>query len=135
MNDHEPDIGEIITGMSDELTHPDRPFTGQPHTDQGERGKTMVVGLTMRDICDCFIHGICLASYGISPPGVYERATAGDGTLNYNDVYGWDLDQLDPLAVMQNMTCEIERRMGIYPNVPKAQFGGDIEETRRKDSP
>ena len=30
----------------------DRPYNGQPHTDCGERGKTLVEGLTMRDISD-----------------------------------------------------------------------------------
>ena len=33
----------------------DRPYDGQPHTDAGERGRTMVEGLTMRDVVDCFV--------------------------------------------------------------------------------
>lgn len=34
-----------------------RKYTGQPHTDYGKRGKTLVEGLTMRDICDCYVRG------------------------------------------------------------------------------
>ncbi len=43
---------------------------------------------------------------------------AESGTATYNDIYECE-DDIDPLAVMQNMSCEMERRMGIYPNVPK----------------
>ena len=34
-----------------------RPYDGQPHTDQGLRGKTFVSGLTMRDVADCMVRG------------------------------------------------------------------------------
>jgi len=33
----------------------DRAYNGQLHTDCGERGKTLVEGLTMRDVSDCFV--------------------------------------------------------------------------------
>ncbi|GMV06744.1 MAG: hypothetical protein AMXMBFR53_30190 [Gemmatimonadota bacterium] len=34
-----------------------------------------------------------------------------------------------PVAMMQTTLCEIEKRMGIYPNVPRllADHGGDHE--------
>ncbi len=83
----------------------DRPYNGQPHTDEGIRGSTLVEGLTMRDIKDCFVIGAF-------------RAT-GKGLDEYPaTLYGIDLD---PMAVCQNMLCAIEERMGIYPNVPKVE--------------
>jgi len=87
---------------------PTRPFDGQPHTDQGKRGKTFIVGLRMRDVCDCFVKGWLDATMR----GHLIEANACD----YRDVYSGE--DPDPLAVMQNMMCHIEKMMGIYPNVP-----------------
>ena len=102
-------LADIIYTMDDHLTDPNRAFIGQPHTDQGERGKTLVTGLRFRDICDCFVLG-WLHAAGRS-------SLAENGTATYNDVYECGED-VDPLAVMKNMTCEMERRMGIFPNIP-----------------
>lgn len=121
-NDREPtDVGDLIYQMTDHGLDPKRPYDGQPHTDAGERGKTLVAGLTMRDVCDCFVIGWLMASG--------RSSLAESGTASYNDVYepgirldgsGLPDDDIDPLAVMQNMTCEMERRMGIFPNLPVA---------------
>ena len=103
-------IGDAIYAMSDNTTDPNRPFNGQPQTDQGERGKQPTDGLRFRDVADCFLLGWLYAS---------ERGSlAESGTATYNDIYEGNYD-VDPLAVMQNMLCEMERRLGIYPNVPK----------------
>ena len=83
----------------------DRPYNGQPQTVEGIRGATEVRGLTMRDIKDCFVIG-AFESSGLSA----DQYPA--------DIYGLDWNDLDPIAVIQNMTCNIEKRMGIYPNVP-----------------
>ena len=83
-----------------------RDYDGQPHTDEGERGKQEVKGLTMRDIRDCFIRG-CYASSGLQPKD-YPKS-----------VYDLPWDEIDPIAVCQNMMCWIEKYMGIYPNVPE----------------
>lgn len=83
----------------------DRPYDGQPHTDQGERGRRLVEGLTMRDIADCFIRA-CYESSGLPIeewPG---------------SAYDLPWDGMDIIAVSQNLTCNIEKYMGIYPNVP-----------------
>ena len=83
----------------------DRPYDGQPHTDTGERGKQQIEGLTMRDIRDCFVLA-CFESSGLTPeqwPGT---------------VYGLPWNNMDPIAISQNLTCNIEKRMGIYPNIP-----------------
>lgn len=111
-------LADAIYGLSDDTTDLDRPFTGQPHTDQGERGKTLVVGLRFRDVADCFVIG-WLEAAG-------RGSLADSGTATYNDVYECGED-IDPLAVMQNMTCEMERRMGIYPNVPRLSCDGERE--------
>jgi hypothetical protein len=82
-----------------------REYTGQDHTDYGERGKTFVSGLTMRDICDCYVRGGLLSAYGIVPEK-YEEAKKGEvAGLSINDLYGFDLNQIDPGAICQNMTC------------------------------
>ncbi|MEK0326223.1 MAG: hypothetical protein QQN63_11025, partial [Nitrosopumilus sp.] len=41
-----------------------------------------------------------------------------DGTLNYNDLFTFDMEDMDPLAYIQNLCCQVEKTMGIYPNVP-----------------
>jgi hypothetical protein len=82
----------------------DRPYDGQPHTDDGERGRTLVEGLTMRDVADCFVRA-CFESSGLP-------IEEWPGSVH-------DLPDLDLMAVSQNLTCNIEKYMGIYPNVPR----------------
>ena len=96
-----------------------RPYSGQPHTTEGKRGKTKIKGLTFRDLRDCFVKGALLASGG-QKNGIYYRKIENDSWLT-NDIYELDWNELDPLAVWQNMACEIEKMMGIYPNIPKMQ--------------
>lgn len=86
-----------------------RPYDGQDHTDQGERGKTIVQGLTMRDIADCIVKGFLACG------GVHRENPI------YDDVYGFNLDDIDPIAVVKNATCNIEKLMGIYPNIESLQ--------------
>lgn len=86
-------------------TNPERPYDGQDHTDAGERGKTIVQDLTMRDIADCIFLGFFLAS--------------GLPAHQWPDkLHDLDIGDIDPGAVIQNAVCEIERRMGIFPNIP-----------------
>ena len=83
----------------------DRPYDGQSQTDSGIRGKTVVVGLTMRDIADCIVKGFltCGGNYRENPI--------------YDDVYEIELDDIDPIAVVQTAMCNVEKMMGIYPNI------------------
>jgi len=63
------------------------------------------------------------AGGGISPEGdkIYEESEKGEkALLCENDVYALPWDNMDPLAVAANMTCEVEKLMGIYPNVPES---------------
>ena len=86
--------------------HRDRIYNGQPHTTSGERGKTLVDGLTMRDIRDCIVMGFLDAG------GIEKEHPVWD------DVYSLECD-FDPLAVASNAICHIEKMMGIFPNIPK----------------
>jgi len=123
---------------SDTRNDRERPYDGQPHTDNGERGKTEVRGLTMRDISDCIIMAMIESS---PPPQEYwdrwcelynnpetlkaeqekfPHAKVKLGTWRPQDVYKLDWTTIDPLAIIQNATCHIEKMMGIFPNLPKA---------------
>lgn len=83
---------------------PSRPYDGQPHTDHGTRGRQEVHGITMRDVRDAFIRA-CYESSGLP-------IEEWPGSVH-------DLTDLDLVAVGQNLSCNIEKAMGIYPNVPR----------------
>jgi hypothetical protein len=100
---------------SDYRNDRERPYNGQPHTDYGLRGQTEVKGVTFRDVRDCFIKGLLLCC-GVDQPELYEKAD--NGTWREQDVYKIDLTHVDIIAAAQNMSCEIEKMMGIYPNIP-----------------
>ena len=112
-------------GWHDHNMRRDRPYNGQEHTATGTRGATEIKGITFRDVHDCFIRAVLLSTGAEVIDGVdmrprYEEAKKGEGAaLCEQDVYGVNLDKLDPLAICRNLSCEIERAMGIYPNVPK----------------
>lgn len=103
----------------------DRPYNGQPWTDSGERGKQMVAGLTMRDVRDCFVRAYILshAPTDANLPYIREAEKGADACLNQSDMFAMQGD-VDPVAVGQNLTCEIERAMGIFPNIDKLHLGG-----------
>lgn len=103
-------------GMNDTSMKRDRPYNGQAHTDTGQRGATKIKGITFRDLRDCYIRAFALSA-GVQFPGLHDQACRGeDAQLSENDVYGIG-DDVDPIAVLQHMSCEIEKLMGIYPNI------------------
>lgn len=93
---------------SDTRNDRDRQYDGQTWTVDGIRGKTEVKGVTMRDIKDCYIKAVLL-SMGV---GLKED-------WRPQDLYKVDYNNIDPLAIISNLTVEIEKMMGIYPNIPK----------------
>lgn len=114
-------------GYNDHNMERSRPYTGQPHTDTGERGRTEVKGITFRDLRDCMVRAFFLAA-GHIDYARYQEATKGEmAALCDNDLFELDLNQLDPVAVIQNFTCEVERIMGIFPNVPELKYVGPPE--------
>lgn len=132
-------------GSSDYRNDRERPYNGQSWTDDGERGRQEVKGLTMRDIRDCLIKAMLQSatskkylevdtflkcwdsSTGKSEPTQFllDHQNEPDfisckvelGTWRTQDVYKIDFNGVDPLAVCQNLTNEIEKMMGIFPNV------------------
>jgi len=84
----------------------DRPYDGQPHTDTGERGRTLVEGLTYRDVRDCFIRA-CYESSGL-------EISEWPGS-----VHNLPWHEMDIIAVAQNLSVQMEKYQGIYPNVPR----------------
>ena len=106
----------MTTGSSSDYRNDrDRPYNGQDHTDEGIRGKATVFGLTFRDIQDCFVKGL-LYSCGGNQSELYKKVK--ENSWRTMDVYKIDLSKIDPLAAWQNMACEMEKMMGIYPNCP-----------------
>lgn len=135
-------------GSSDYSNDRNRPYNGQSHTDDGKRGQTEVKGLTMRDIRDCLVKAMLMSaatesylatdewlkcwdfSSGVAVPTQYllDRQNKPEyisvkaelGTWRTQDIYKIDFSNVDPLAICQNLTCEIERMMGIFPNIDKS---------------
>jgi hypothetical protein len=113
-------------GFNDHNMRRDRPYSGQPHTDTGERGATEIKGITFRDLHDCFIRAFIrsheyYAEGSIEPiqpnAALSDEAAKGEhAALCSNDVYRLH-GSIDPMAVCQNLSCEIEKIMGIFPNV------------------
>ena len=119
-------------GSSDYMNDKERPYNGQSWTDDGERGKAEVKGLTMRDIRDCLIKAMLMSastnkylneewskcwdfSSGEAKPTQYllDRQNEPDfvstkvelGTWRTQDVYKIDFNNVDPMAIAQNMSC------------------------------
>lgn len=95
---------------------PNRPYDGYGYTFGSSRGKTTLEKLTIRDIRDCFIRGVLLAA---GDNNLYKLASYGKySILNSNDIYEIPIGELDPMAIFQNMACEIEKLL----NGPEAGF-------------
>ena len=108
----ENDLGHNDMNMSR-----DRPYCGQSHTSEGIRGATEIKDITFRDLRDCFIRAIYLSASHLDKE-LYDEANKGEGAaLCENDLYKLDLNKLDPMAICQNLNCEVERLMSIFPNV------------------
>ena len=117
-------------GWNDHNMQPDRPYNGQPHTSTGQRGSQKLFNVTMRDVRDCFIRAYILSHSHYKDGTIEElqpnaalRDEANKGinaAICENDVYTL-VGSIDPIAVAQNLGCELEKLMGIYPNVPKLE--------------
>ncbi len=85
---------------------PSRPYDGQMHTTYGTRGAQEVHGITMRDVQDAFVRA-CYESSGL----LIEQWPGS--------IYDLPWQEMDILAVGQNLGVNLEKAMGIYPNVPR----------------
>lgn len=134
---------------SDYRNDRERPYNGQSHTDQGERGKQLVSGLTMRDLKDCLIKAMLESApsdkyldpdvflkcwdFTTDPPtptqfllsmqndSDFVSTKVETGNWRPQDVYKINLGNIDPLAIANNFTCQVEKMMGIFPNIPKSE--------------
>lgn len=126
---------EILEFFGSNNCDANRPYLEQ----QPKRASIKINGLTRRDIKDCMVLGILECKDAQKYPElpriyVSEKGTlfkdfdslseSGEGfaesyinpeSVTYNDLYGWDLNTIDPIAATQNMACHLERRMGIFP--------------------
>lgn len=121
-----------LYGRHDDRMWRTRPYDGQFHTDAGPRGKVEVHGLTMRDIRDCFVRAVCLSASHVVPH-LYDEADKGENAiLSDTDLHDIDMTKVSIVAVQQNLTCEIEKMMGIFPNLPGhvgyTGYAGDSDE-------
>lgn len=131
---------------SDYRNDRERPYNGPPHTDHGKRGEQLVEGLTMRDLVDCLIKAMLVSGpserymdidtyaecwdFSTDPPTAtqflldhqdepdFVSTKVETDNWRYQDIYKLNWDNIDPMAVTQNFACEIEKMMGIFPNVP-----------------
>lgn len=130
MSDSEKQM-EMFESIIGSLAGPERmersrPFTGQPHTTLGQRGSMEITGLTARDLMDCYIRAVIFSHLTTDENGkdiqpnreLYEEAKKGQyALLNSNCLYRLVGDP-DPGAICQNMLCEVEKMMGVFPHLP-----------------
>ncbi len=124
----ENNINKVLNDAFDDLGHNDdcmdrnRPYSGQPQTSTGKRGATEIKGIAFRDLRDAYIRAVFQCAHD-QMPHLYEEAQKGEQALiSENDLYKLDWNALDPMAIQQNLSCEIERLMGIYPNVDPLMY-------------
>jgi hypothetical protein len=142
INKEQPTIDEIVSGFTSNNCDTNRPYLCQ----QPKRSEMLIAGLTRRDIEDCMVLGILEAKGGFPQIHVSEKgnkfktfeelAACDEGykdsyvdpeRITYNDLYGWDLDKIDPVAAVQNMACHLERRLGIYPALLDGELTAECE--------
>lgn len=107
MESLEEDMERISPSSLAAHLDPTRPYDGQSHTTDGKRGQQAVHGLTMRDVKDCYIRGVYESS------GLPIEEWPGS-------IHDLPWPDMDPLAVWQNLACNLEKRMGIWPNIERS---------------
>ncbi len=83
---------------------------------QRQAGQNRGGGHPVSRLSDCCVKA--LVDSAVDPPEELRRR-AEDGTLNWNDLYDLDFSDVDPVAIVQNLGCRVEKAMGIFPNVPR----------------
>ena len=77
-----------------------------------------VNGVTIRDLCDALIRAYVL-SHTREPANIpiIDQAMMGQlAEIDPNSLYSLE-GSYDIIAVLQNFSCEIEKILGIYPNI------------------
>lgn len=138
---------------SDYRNDRERPYNGQPWTMHGIRGSQLVTGLTLRDIYDCLIKAMIRSSpendyldkpgeflkcwdFSVSPEkptqylldmqkqDKYISTKVETGNWREQDVYKLNWDNIDPIAIAQNMCGEIMKMMSMEDKIPKLKEDG-----------
>ena len=97
----------------------------KPKTQQ-ERAQVRIKGLTFADINECYYLAIIDSAnqdIGWEVFKEYEKT----GKINPNFVFKLDWEDIDPIAIRQNLDCWIEKKMGIFPNI---EMLSDLKEVK-----
>ena len=117
------ELTAVIANTSYTTTDRNRPYDGQEHTFMGQRGRQLLNGINMRDIADCLVKAFGSACNDQLTDEEYKRVE--NDQFTYRELYDLDLNKSDPVAIIQNLIVEIEKRMSIYPNVPELHIVED----------
>lgn len=119
------ELGKIIDTVCHEA---------QPHTILGIRGQ-QEIKLKDIQICECFMRGFLLGATDYGHLGSPTEQALPVERLGYHQLYdllysknvNWIKD-FDPVAVVQCGSCQMEKVLGIYPNVQPLKEVGDGKE-------
>jgi len=116
------DLGEVLR----DLDH-----TPQPHTILGIRGQ-QEIKLKDIEICECFMRGWLDGATDYGHMGSETDGGLPTEKLGYHQlidlIYSAKVKELrnergevsiDPMAVIQSGSCHMEKKLGIFPNIPK----------------
>ena len=93
----------------------ERPFDGQYHTFFGERGKTEIERIRFRDLADC----IATAFVRVCDQDDSVEDCLENRAYPYSRLFSLETAGIDPIAFIQVVSCEVEKAMGVFPNIPK----------------
>ena len=115
-------FGEWLSEQLDEVLHQDQ---------QPNRSAYIVNGITMRQIGECVLRGLIDGGCTDYHTKYNIRTEELDLHHLYHIVYKLKFGDFDPVAVMQNVECHIERVLGIFPNLLDGNFRikGQADET------
>jgi len=89
--------------------------TKKPQT-QYERNQVKVKGLTFADINECYYLAI-MDSSGDDIAKIMMDKYIETKEIDPNFVFKLNWENIDPIAIRQNLDCWIEKKMGIFPNI------------------
>lgn len=104
-----------VMGDKNNILDSNRPYAGQPWTNNGARGKVRIQNITFRDLADCLLRAIILSEGSLTDK--LWAAQAENQPFPQESIYEVDLGKIDAIALCQNLTCEVEKAMGIFPNI------------------
>lgn len=114
----ELDLAQEKLGLFNHVMSRSRPYNGQPWTNQGIRGAQEIKGITFRDLTDAFFRAYILSTdhtSNVNRSMITEAEKGTEAVLSPSDLFEVE-GTIDIIAVSQNLCCEIEKLMGIYPN-------------------